>query len=259
LLEIKNKKLLSIVRSRLEWRSSMEALTEGSIEDGSLLPVLRRASHQDLLEIAKSLDKGADVFLTWDKRYDSAKDDLTRVPEVIGDYLLRAGGHAVANKWRGRGPGYTEVVKDVCDKVSIKFQTPSLNPRAMEVMLLRALMDQALKGLTDGAKADLLEKMKQAAGRPVKFDDLLKGTTLLGLLMPLVFMAIAQQTLVRGVAAGAGLVLGRLAAGVAGPIGLVAGTVWLVSDFAGPSYRATIPAVTQVALLRQKFLWADGL
>jgi len=51
------------------------------------------------------------------------------------------------------------------------------------------------------------------------------------------------------------VVLGRLAAGIAGPIGLVAGTVWLAVDMAGPSYRATIPAVAQVALLRQRMLY----
>jgi uncharacterized protein YaaW (UPF0174 family) len=228
------------------------------LEDGALLPVLRRASHFDLLEIAASLDKGADVFLKWDGRYGSAQDDLTRAPELIAEYLLRAGGHAAANKWRGGGPDYANVVNDVCRKVGVKLSTSAANARIMEVLLLKKLLDQAVKNLSESEKDDILEKMKRAAGRPVEFDDLVKGTTLLGLLMPLVFTAIAQQTLARAVAAGAGLVLQRLAAGIAGPIGLVVGTVWLVSDFAGPSYRATIPAVTQVALLRQQFLWSDS-
>lgn len=231
---------------------------ENGIEGGALLPVLRRATHADLLEIAKSLDKGADVFVTWDSRYDANKENLTQIPEVIGEYLLRAGGHAAMNWWRGGGPGYASVVEDVCGKVGVEFPSSVRNPRVMEVLFLKKLMEKALSGLSDEEKGDLLEKMKQAAGRPVSFDDLVKGTTLFGLLMPLIFTAIAQQTLARGVAAGAGLVLGRLAAGVAGPIGLVAGTIWLVSDFAGPSYRATIPAVAQVAMLRQQFLWADS-
>jgi uncharacterized protein YaaW (UPF0174 family) len=231
---------------------------DNSTESGALLPVLQRATHADLLEIAKSLDKGADVFVTWDSRYDANKDDLTRVPEVVGEYLLRAGGHSAMNWWRGGGPDYARVVADVCDKVGVRLSSPAQNPRVMEVLYLKKLMDKALSGLSDEEKADLLDKMKQAAGRPVSFDDLVKGGTLIGLLMPLIFTAIAQQTVARGVAAGAGVVLGRLAAGVAGPIGLVAGTIWLASDFAGPSYRATIPAVAQVAMLRQRFLWADG-
>lgn len=236
----------------------MSDQVRSGLEDGALLPVLRRASHFDLLEIATSLDKGVDVFLKWDGRYGSAKDDLTRAPELIAEYLLRAGGHAAVNKWRGGGPDYADVVNDVCRKVGVKFSAPAGNPRVMEVMLLKKLLDEAVINLSEAEKGDILEKMKRAAGRPVEFDDLVKGTTLLGLLMPLVFTAIAQQTLARGVTAGAGIVLQRLAAGIAGPIGLVVGTVWLVSDFAGPSYRATIPAVTQVALLRQQFLWSDS-
>ncbi len=231
------------------------AEADETLEGGGLLPVLRRASHHDLREIAESINKAWDVLITWDSRVTANKDDLTKIPEVVGEYLLRAGGHSIKDWLRGCSPEYREVVRDVCGAVKAEIAEDEQNVVRMEVAYLRALMDKAMKGMTEAEKRDLLDRMKQAAGRPVSFDDLVKGTTLLGLLMPLIFAAVAQQTLAKAAAAGAQMVLGRLAAGVAGPIGLVAGTLWLAFDLAGPSYRATIPAVAQVALLRQRMLF----
>lgn len=125
----------------------------------------------------------------------------------------------------------------------------------MEVALLQMLLRKVAERLTEAEKADLMRQMQEAAGRPVSFDDLLKGTTLLGLLMPLILAAIARQALMDGLAIGAPGLLGRLGVSIAGPIGFIAGTAWLALDFAGPSLRATFPAIVQVALLRQRMLY----
>lgn len=234
--------------------SNTEELGSG-LEDGALLPVLRRASHADLREIAESLNRGLDVFITWDSRIVANKEDLTAIPEVIAAYVLRAGGHSIRNYFRGGGPEYREIVRDVCAVVKAPVAKDEHDIVRMELAYLQTLLDNAVKGLSVEQKQELLEKMKQSAGRAVSFDDVVKGGALLGLLMPLIFAAIAQQTFAKAAAAGAQMALGKLAGGVAGPIGLVAGTVWLAVDLAGPSYRATIPAVAQIALLRQRMLW----
>jgi len=53
--------------------------------------------------------------------------------------------------------------------------------------------------------------------------------------------------------------IGASLAGVSwlGPIGLVLGAGWVAYDLAGPSLRATVPAVACVALLRQRMMWSD--
>jgi len=166
-----------------------------TIESGALLPVLTRATHADLREIAESVNKGWDVFITWDKRFSAHADDLTKVPDVIAEYLLRAGGHSASNWRRGGGPEYREVLRDVCGALKAEIAPDEADIIKMEVAYLNALMTKALKGLSDAQKKDLLDQMKAKAGRPVTFDDFLKGSAVLGMLMPLIFMAVAQQNL----------------------------------------------------------------
>ncbi|WP_211239022.1 ubiquinol-cytochrome C chaperone family protein [Desulfonatronum lacustre] len=42
-----------------------------------------------------------------------------------------------------------------------------------------------------------------------------------------------------------------------GPIGWIITGLWTAIDIAGPAYRVTIPAVIQVAALRQKYLYEN--
>lgn len=66
--------------------------------------------------------------------------------------------------------------------------------------------------------------------------------------------AIAKAILGRGLslAANAGIV--RTISIFAGPIGWLITGLWAAMDIAGPAYRVTIPAVIQVAFLRQVYL-----
>ena len=44
-----------------------------------------------------------------------------------------------------------------------------------------------------------------------------------------------------------------------GPIGWVITGLWTAIDIAGPAYRVTIPAVIEIVVLRQKYLYADNI
>jgi uncharacterized protein YaaW (UPF0174 family) len=227
-----------------------------SIESGSLLAVLRRASHHDLYEIVESINRAFDSLIKWDDRYKANREDLTKAPNFIADHLCRAGGHAVRNWFRGGGPDYPEVVQDVCAAVSVRL--PEVKDRMvvdMEVALLKVLLAKATKNLSAEQQADLLAQMASAAGRPVLLDDVLNGGKALALFAPMILSFVAQQTVVKGLAAVAEFAVARLAASIAGPIGIVVGTLWFASDLAGPSLRGTIPAVAQVAILRQRLVW----
>jgi len=54
---------------------------------------------------------------------------------------------------------------------------------------------------------------------------------------------------------GGNVILTRTMAILTGPIGWVITGLWTAVDIAGPAYRVTIPAVIQVAALRQKHLY----
>ena len=69
--------------------------------------------------------------------------------------------------------------------------------------------------------------------------------------------AILRALIGRGLTFGGNIVLTRTLAVLAGPIGWVITGLWTAIDVAGPAYRVTIPAVIQVAVLRQKFLYEE--
>jgi uncharacterized protein YaaW (UPF0174 family) len=69
--------------------------------------------------------------------------------------------------------------------------------------------------------------------------------------------AVAKAILGRGLTVAANAALTRAIGVFAGPIGWVVTGLWTAVDIAGPAYRVTIPAVTQVAFLRAKRLYGD--
>lgn len=230
------------------------AVNGETLEGGGLLPVLRRASHEELKAVVEALNKGLDVFITWDARYIEYQTDLTKIPELVRDYLCRAGGHLVANTVRGTGPDYASVVADVCKAMSVQT-TPEPNVVAREEALLKLLLERAIERMSNEQKAELVEKMADAAGRPVGIADVMRGGALFALLAPYMFAFLAEQMAVAGVAFLGKAALGRFAATFAGPVGLAIGVIWTAADIAGPSLRGTVPAVAQVAIIRQRLLW----
>jgi len=230
-------------------------MTEESLECGALLPVLCRATHDDLTQIVIALNKGLDVFITWDERYKDNQVDLTKIPEVIAEYIRRAGGHSIANRRRGSGPEYAEIVRDVCVAMRINIAASDRNVVEQEERLLKKVLEEALKGLTDAERADIEARIRKAAGKDLSIRNILTGGAQVSMMLPFILSALAEQALMRSLAAGAQMVAVRLAGGFLGPIALALGSLWLAHDLAGPSYCATIPAVICVALLRQRMMW----
>ena len=98
-------------------------MAEETLETGALLPVLSRATHQDLDDIVTALNKGWDVFITWDERYKAIRHDLTQNPGLVAEYILRAGAHRIADRFRQTARSYPEVVQDACRGVGVKSST----------------------------------------------------------------------------------------------------------------------------------------
>jgi hypothetical protein len=69
--------------------------------------------------------------------------------------------------------------------------------------------------------------------------------------------AVARALLGRGLSFAAGAALTRALGVVLGPVGWIASGAWLAIDLAGPAYRKTVPAVIQVAALREAARVAD--
>jgi len=228
-----------------------------SLKSGALMPVLARANHQDLHAIVEALNRGLDIFISWDVRYKEIRYDLTKKPELIEEYILRAGSHGILVRFGGSYRSYPEIVSDVCVGVGIKILKPTPHVVELESLLLRTLLEKALKGMSPEDREALEENIKAQAGPNILVTDILAGGAKFAAFLPLIFTSIADTAIVRGVIGAGGVIASRAGLSWLGPIGLILGTVWITYDLAGPSLNATIPAVTLVALLRQRLIWSE--
>ena len=71
--------------------------------------------------------------------------------------------------------------------------------------------------------------------------------------------ALAKFLTGRGLTIVANAALTKWLSVFAGPIGWAVTALWTVIDIAGPAYRVTIPAVIQIAYMRQKPRYAGLL
>jgi uncharacterized protein YaaW (UPF0174 family) len=222
------------------------------LQSGDLLPVLRRASHEDLKPIVDALDKSWDVRIKADGRYQAAQHDFTAIPEVIADYVTRAGGNAIRNWLRSGGPVYSEVLRDVCGVMKVKVPD-GIDTLAIEEKLLRDVLERIWEKLTPEERKKVFDDVAGPAGMAGQIPNDASGNMLW--LLPL--SGLLTQIGLRA----AGFVLPKLGLQVVGtalgPVGIAVAAIWTVVDAVGPSYRGLVPAVFHIAALRQRFLWQE--
>lgn len=229
-----------------------------SLESGDLLAVLSRATHEELKAIADAINGAPDMFITRNPRYKENEKDLTKIPEIIGGYLCRAGGNAVRNRLRGGGPEYAVVVGDVAAALRIKPLPPGIVQQ--EEAILKHVVELGMQGKTDAEEESLLRillRRVRAAGGwgDKKMKGAFKPATSTLWFLPIAWDLLAGLFGGSGVAA-AGEAIGVGAGAAAlGPILAAVGTLFLAYQWLGPSLRATIPAVVGVAFVRQRLLW----
>lgn len=265
-------------RSRPKWwRDAAGAGPPSDVGNGRLLPVLQRASHDELYAIVKHLNRSWDVRVRRDERIEAAQHDLTRVPYVVEEYVLRAGGNALANLYRGgRGPEYEEVLRDVCAVMKVGVEPGATNV-AVEAKMLLELMDRVWASMSPTDRQNAIEDAQaqlraadKEAGKvsgsalwvlPLSALAAQAGAQLTGFLVyqlaVQVANVLARQMVGYGLALAANAALVRVLAVAIGPLGWIASAGWLAVDLAGPSYKGLAPAVFTIATLRQQMILSD--
>ena len=187
--------------------------------------------------------------------------------EII-DELQRFGGHSFINIlrkiWADRnGVPYREILCDVCDKCKVNYNKNAKIER-IEELLLQKIFEDSLEKMPK----EELEKLSRELGldKTRNIGNLAKGNLATMIMQSaiqaggfasykialVVANAVAKQMLGRGLTLAANATLTRTMSVFAGPLGWAFTALWTAWDFAGPAYRVTIPAVIQVAYLRQK-------
>ena len=162
----------------------------------------------------------------------------------------------------GKGVLYREVLIDVCDKMKVNYNSDSSIVKIENNLLMKILTD-ALEKMTP-------EELKElAAATGMKNTDNITPEMMVGVfqaifrmggfksyqLTLIVVNAVMKALIGRGLSFAGNAALTKTMAILTGPIGWAITGVWTLTDIAGAAYRVTIPAVIQIAILRQKFLY----
>ncbi len=164
----------------------------------------------------------------------------------------------------GKGVLYKEVLCDVCDKMKVNYNKNS-NVERIENALLSKVLEDALEKMSSDEIRQLATEIgvkntqnitKQAL--LASFQTIFKMGGFKSYQLTLIVVnAILKALIGRGLSLAGNAALTRTVAVFSGPIGWVVTGLWTAIDIAGPAYRVTIPAVIQVAALRQKVLYAN--
>lgn len=270
---ITNRTHIYQVLSRLVGRSDRLAAALASDE---LLPLLSMFDNDELDYLVKYLDAPiVDTrFVTFQggKRIEGHKlavnywPDHQHYVQLIDEQLRLCGGNEIANKLRGSGPTYREIVADVCGKCKVTVPEAANVPE-MERLLVGKLFEDARARMSskewEEVAANLNAEMKKRGyGTPINPSlsaPVVTGAAMLSVQASgflayqysvVIANAIAQRLLGHGLAFATNAVLTRSIGIFAGPIGWVITALLTGLALAGPAYRITMPCVAHIANCR---------
>ncbi|HYQ23047.1 hypothetical protein [Stenotrophomonas sp.] len=196
---------------------------------------------------------------------------------LIAQEILEFGGNTVSNafrKARGMFAGsfldsvlpnaaptiaYSEIVNDVASHLGVKMPTGSA-VADVELVIIRKILGKAVEKMSDEEKQTIADELG--------LGSLPKGPGALALLIQtarlggfatykvvtIVAHAVAKAILGRGLSFGAGAIITKGVSVALGPIGWAVTAVWTLADLSSPAYRVTVPAVIQIAYMRNKII-----
>lgn len=201
--------------------------------------------------------------LTAEDLYKEHYPNHARYWQLIAAEIQYFGANTFATVLRGgKGVEYKEILMDVCGKLKVNYNKDS-SVEKIEGNLLMKILTDAIEKMSP----EELKELAEATG--IKNTHGITGEMLLGTFQAVFRMggfksyqltlitvnAIMRALLGRGLSFAGNAALTRAMALLTGPIGWVITGLWTAIDIAGAAYRVTIPAVIQVAALRQKHLY----
>jgi len=233
------------------------------------LSFLQELKSEDLEDLVYCLthDKDGDVRLTEElttsDEYKAHNPNHKQYWKAIAAEIQCFGANSFATMLRGgEGVLYKEVLTDVCDKMKVNYNKDS-SVETIEHNLLMKILTDAIENMTPAELKELAEStgVKNTSGITPEvmvgvFQAVFRAGGFKSYQLTLIVVNAVMKALIgRGLSFAGNAALTRTMAVLTGPIGWVITGLWTAIDIAGPAYRVTIPAVIQVSVLRQKYLY----
>jgi len=233
------------------------------------LQFLGSMSSEDLGDLVYCLtyDRDGDARLTEELTmsdlYKQHSPDHQKYWELIAAEIQCFGANTFTTMLRGgKGVEYKEVLMDVCDKMKVNYNKDSSTEKIESNLLMKILTDAIEK-----MSPEELKELAEATG--VKNTSDINAQAMVGVfqavfraggfksyqLTVIVVNAVLKALIGRGLPFAMTGPMMQVLKILTGPIGWVITGLWTAIDIAGTAYRVTIPAVIQVAALRQKHLY----
>ncbi len=198
--------------------------------------------------------------LTKSDAYKTYYPDHHQYWELIAAEIQRYGANSFATMLRGgKGVKYKEVLMDVCDKLKVNYNRASRVKKIEHNLLMKILIDEI-----ENMSPEEIKELAQSTGATniinitpevmlAVFQAVYHAGGVKSYQLTLIIVNAFMNTILgRSLSLSGNLALTRTLAVLTGPIGWGMTGLWTSVDIAGPAYRVTIPAVIQVAVLRQK-------
>lgn len=233
------------------------------------LEFLRNVASEDLDDLVYSLthdkDGGSRLTeeLTQSDLYKEHNPNHHKYWELVAAEIQCFGANTIVTILRGgKGVNYKEVLMDVCDKMKVNYNKESSTEKIENNLLMKILTDALekmsaveLKELAESVGVESISAINAEAFVGV-FQAVFRAGGFKSYQLTLIIVnAVMKAIIGRGLSFAGNAALTRTMAILTGPIGWAITGVWTVLDIASPAYRVTIPAVIQVAALRQKNLY----
>ena len=235
------------------------------------LEFIERCASKDLDDLVYCIthDKDGSARLTEELTatavYKRHHPDHHQYWELIAAEVQCFGANSFATIFRGgKGVEYKEVLIDVCEKMKVNFNKAS-SVETIEQNLLMKILKDSLDKMSTAEVRQLAESLGVKNFHVITAESLVGGfQTIFKMggfksyqLTAIIVNAVMKALIGRGLSFAATGTLMRAASVLTGPIGWAITGIWTAVDLAGTAYRVTIPAVIQVAFLRQKIKYAD--
>lgn len=233
-------------------------MSNTDIFDENLNPVLEVASNEDLHTLVEYVADKISEDLTSHDAYKENQPDHSQYADLIAREVRDMGGNSLVGMFRGEGPSYHEIVRDVADKLNAPYNKDK-DIETIENSILETVLVTALDKMTQEQKDELYAELKGKGGMgkggigAAAIIAIFKAGGFYSYQLTLIIAnQVARALLGHGLALGANAGLAKLASVLAGPIGMAIAGLWTAVNIAGPAYKVTIPCVIHIAMLRIK-------
>ena len=237
-------------------------------EDPDLV-FLAICSDEELNDLVECLTKSPTGSLKTSKEYKANFPHHSKYWKIIAEEMQLFGGNSFANLIRGgNGVLYKEILCDVCNNLKVNFNKDSETILIEEYLFQHILTSSFSKMSEDEKKAFFIDFLEEN-----QYGDIKKFTPqfLLGAFQTIfkangfasyklsVYVAnlIWKQVFGKGLSLAFNSTITKGLSLLSGPVGWSLTAIWTAIDLSGPAYRITIPAVVQIAMLRQKKLYEN--